>query len=167
MKSYVFVDICNTLADVNAELEKRGIRTDLYPADVPGTIWGDDFVYHDAAPMLPVIERVKHLGKLHELVYLTARPVSARSVTLDWLARHRLPLAPLIHTKGKLKADFISAYALTERVSGVVEDAPHELQAMVQAIPYLPLYIPDWSYNRHIPATERLNRTNTIAKAGA
>ncbi len=156
MKNFIFVDICNTLANVNAELAKRGVDTSIYPSDIPDGIWNDVSIFSEAEPIMPVVELVRELAGQYDIVYLTARPPSARYITLSWLQRNHLPKAPLIHTNGRLKAEFVAAYSLTENVIGVVEDAPHELQSIMRVRPDVPLYIPDWNYNKHISIGTRI-----------
>lgn len=157
MKQFLFVDICNTLANVNLELERRGIDTSIYPADVSTDLWGDQSVFSEAEPIFPVIEFVREQAKRFEVVYLTARPGHIREVTLDWLNRYQLPPGPIIHTTGYMKAEFLKVFLLTEKVVGIVEDAPHEIQEITRMTPAIPLYIPDWPYNQHIAVGYRIN----------
>jgi hypothetical protein len=161
LRSYFLTDICNTLANVNAELEKYGVDTRMYPLETIPALWQEE-IFQGAIPIEPMVYWIRQISSRCRIVYLTGRPLSAREITLNWLQRYKLPDAPLIHTNGRLKAEFVAAYSLTERVVGVAEDAPHELQAIRRLRPNIPLHIPDWPYNRHIIMGNRINIANKI-----
>ena len=144
-----FVDIDNTLANVNAQLEQLGIDTSIYPAKVPIELWNAD-IFKYAAPIVPVINFVKAVHVHYEIAYLTARKGSHHEATLLWLKEHNLPLSPIIHTHGREKGEFVHLFSQTETVVGAIEDSPQEIDSMRSAKNDLIMYIPDWAYNRDI-----------------
>ncbi len=81
------IDLDGVLADVRHRLRFVESR----PKD-----WG---AFFRAAPADPVLEEgrrvVEALAEVHEVVYLSGRPEYCRGDTLDWLARHHLPAAPV------------------------------------------------------------------------
>ncbi len=147
MQRIIFVDICNSLADVNSELKKRGYRTDIYPSPIPKEAFTEQ-LFMDAQPIRSVIELVQKLeAQDYSLVYLTARPVKFRSVTLDWLKKYGLPKAPMLHSNERLKGEFVKNYS---HVVGAIEDSPHEIKSYLEVAPDMKIIVPDWEYNRHI-----------------
>lgn len=95
----IFVDICNTIANVNNQLVKRGFHTDIYPCEVPVHVWEDTLTFKEAEPIKPVIYFVTKLAAIGKIFYLTARSQKFHDVTSDWLRRHGLPEGPIIFTK--------------------------------------------------------------------
>lgn len=144
-----FVDIDNTLANVNAQLVQLGIDTSFYPAKVPEGLWNEN-IFKYAEPIAPVINFVRAVNIHYEIVYLTARKEVYHEATLLWLKEHKLPLSPIIHTNGRKKGEFIRLFSQTETVVGAIEDSPQEINSMRSAKKDLILYIPDWSYNRNL-----------------
>lgn len=156
MQKVFFVDVCNSLADINTELRKRGYRTDIYPGPVPAEVFTYQ-LFADAQPIQPIIELVKSLvSQDYYLIYLSARLVKFREVTLEWLEKHGLPKAPLIHTNGRLKGEFARVFSLDPRVElvGAIEDNPHEIRSYLDVVPDMELYVPAWDYNTHIRANK-------------
>ena len=146
-----FVDICNSLADVNSQLRNMGYRTDIYPVQIPAKVWADMSIFRNAHPIQSVCDFVKSLAG-YKLIYLTARPIEARESTLLWLEKHGLPKAPLIHTNGRSKGEFVKAFSFDKNVAvvGAIEDSPHEIRNYTEVVPEMDLYIPQWEYNKHI-----------------
>jgi hypothetical protein len=163
MRKTWLIDICNSLADLNTELEKRGFRTDIYPAPSPKEIWQDMSIYSTARPIWNIIRLVKKLAETSDIIYLTARPVEAREVTLEWLEKYGLPKAPLIHTNGRLKGEFVRAFQPDLAIAGAIEDAPHEIASYLQAKPDMELLVPDWGYNAHIKDGKRIDLDKKVA----
>jgi hypothetical protein len=145
MREILFCDVCNTIANVNKELEKRGFRTDIYPSPIDKEVWKDNRIFIDAEPIWSVIELLRELSTSYDIIYLTARPTSLNKLTSDWLCRYGLPGCPIVHTNGLLKGAF-----MRPGVYGIIEDSPHEISSVLQACPNSALYVPDWIYNRHI-----------------
>jgi hypothetical protein len=151
MNEVFIVDICNTLANVNSELGKRGMRTDLYPSPVPASLWEDTSIFSDAAPIETVTYFVRQIGKISsEIFYLTARPRSLSTITEAWLKKHQLPASPIIYTDGKSKGEYMNRLVSHNQKAIVFEDSPNEIQSILTARSDSFLFIPDWTYNRHI-----------------
>ena len=146
-KKVYFVDICNTIANVNEQLNLRGFQTDVYPSPIPPEVFTEE-LFRQAKPIWPIINLVRRLvDQDNSLVYLTARSEKVREVTLEWLKAYDLPAGPLIHTNGRLKGEIAIELVHVEWIAGAFEDSPHELVGYVQANPGIRLLVPDWPHN--------------------
>lgn len=146
-KKVFFVDICNTIANVNEQLNLRGFQTDVYPSPIPAEAFTDE-LFRQAKPIWTVINLVKRLvDQGYSLVYLTARSENIREVTLEWLKAYDLPVGPLIHTNGRLKGEIVMELVPVDWIAGAIEDSPHEIVGYVEAIPGIRLLVPEWTHN--------------------
>lgn len=142
-----FVDICNTIANVNEQLNLRGFQTDVYPSPIPAEAFTEE-LFRQAKPIWTSINLVKRLvDQGNSLVYLTARPERVREVTLQWLRAYDLPVGPVIHTNGRLKGEMALELVHVNWIAGAVEDSPQEIVGYVQAVPGIRLLVPDWQHN--------------------
>jgi hypothetical protein len=149
-KKVFFVDICNTIANVNEQLNLLGFQTSVYPAPIPAEVFTEE-LFRQAKPMQTVVNLVKRLvGQGYSLVYLTARPEGVREVTLEWLRAYDLPVGPLVHTSGRLKGEMALELVHVDWIAGAIEDSPHEIESYAQAIPGIRLMVPDWQHNEGI-----------------
>lgn len=93
----ILVDICNSIADVNSVLAKRGVDISRYPArvDFPLEEWLR--VFWEAKPYPSAVE-ILNLAVQHgfEIFYVTSRPQEALFVTRRWLDVHKFPPGDLI-----------------------------------------------------------------------
>jgi len=145
MENVIFVDLCNTVADINCELQKLGIDTIQYPAHTQEPIdWL--LLFSKAEPIDPVVSLVKELSREFNIIYLTARPIHSIAVSYHWIKKHGLPQAPILHTRGRRKGKFVAHYG--DRVVGMIEDSPEEIESVLEVNPGIELVIPDWNYNR-------------------
>lgn len=148
-KKLLLVDICNTVANINHELDLLGYDTSVYPnKNIDPTIFNED-LFRRARPILPVIEKVwtlKNSGL--EVIYLTARPKAAKDITLWWLKKHRLPEGDILFSNGRLKAEV--ALDLNLNIFGAVEDSPQEVLGYLSKLPQAKVFMPVWEYNRHL-----------------
>ncbi len=158
-RKIIFVDIDNTLANTNAQLERLGIDISAYPANVPSELWSKD-IFKSAEPIEPVINFVNAIHPHYKIVYLTAREGIYHELTLHWLEKNNLPIAPIVHTNGRDKGQFIQIFSSTEKVVGAIEDSPHEINSMIDAKEDLLLFVPDWEYNRHLEKGIRILLNN-------
>ncbi|MDI3256106.1 MAG: hypothetical protein QJR10_15200 [Bacillota bacterium] len=139
MKTLVGFDICNTLADVEAEIERiAGPRPEytryFHPAVSPAFFEEHPEVFADAAPFTGAAEALQVLAASGKrVVYITARPQWARQLTLQWLEKHGFPAGEVICTQAK--PDVIRQLG----VSIYVEDAPRELQQLL-VVPELKVF---------------------------
>lgn len=148
-KKIFFVDICNTLSDVNGQLNQLGFLTDVYPSPVPKEVFNEE-LFRNAGPIWPVINLVKRLSDRYSIVYLTARPESVREVTLEWLKRYALPAGPVIHTNGRVKGEMAIELVHADWIGGAIEDSTHEIEGYVWSIPGIRILVPDWPHNQGI-----------------
>lgn len=129
------VDICNTIAGVNAVLERLlGRKPDPLRYNHPGLVPGffsayAEEVFGAALPLPGAVEGVRVLAREYRIVYLTARPEEARRVTLEWLRYWGFPEGELVMTQDKARA------ARELGVELAVDDAPHELAALRKVVP--------------------------------
>ena len=149
-KKVFFVDICNTLANVNEQLNLLGFQTDVYPAPIPAEVFTEE-LFRQAKPIQTVVNLVKRLvDRGNSLVYLTARSESVREVTLEWLRANAIPAGPVIHTNGRLKGEIALELVHVDWIAGAVEDSPQEIEGYVEAIPGIRLLVPEWTHNEGI-----------------
>ncbi|NYE57205.1 HAD family hydrolase [Carboxydothermus ferrireducens] len=92
----VFVDICNSIADVNSELQKRGVDTTVYPSKVNFGTEEWLKVFAEALPFPGSAEAIQKLAEDFEVVYITSRPKIATFVTLRWLKLWGFPEGELL-----------------------------------------------------------------------
>ena len=164
MKNKVFfVDICNTLADVNGELNRLGFQTSVYPSVVPAEVFTEE-MYRQAAPIWPIIRLVQRLAKQYAIVYLTARPENVREVTKEWLQAYGLPAGPVVHTQGRLKGNVALELVHPNWIAGAMEDSPHELESYARFIPGIRLLIPDWPHNEESVGIRLLKRSGGLLR---
>lgn len=155
MPKVFFIDICNTVADINEQLNLRGFQTSVYPAFVPPEVFTEE-LFRAAAPIWPVVNLVKRLAKQCSIVYLTARPEKVREVTLEWLERYALPAGPVIHTNGQLKGKVALELVHHDWIAGAIEDSPQEIAGYVEAIPGIRLLVPEWPHNATVTMGMRI-----------
>lgn len=127
------VDICNTIADVMGELNKRFGNSPtpnvyFHPglSGIP-TFFEDNLdVFLDAKVIESSNIVLRELAKANKIVYITARPEKAYFVTKLWLKRNGFPKGEIYFTKEKPKI------ANMLKVDVVFEDAPHEIDNYLQ-----------------------------------
>jgi 5'(3')-deoxyribonucleotidase len=140
-KKIVCVDIDNTLANVNLEIEKLGFSINRYPAKIKENFW----VAHDglsilknAQPIQETLSLVRLLERMEaEVVFATARSPELADVTEHWLIRHQLT-GPVfyVHNKILVEADVY------------IEDSPLEIERLLDMDRIV--LIPEWPYNRKV-----------------
>ncbi len=138
------VDICNTLADVNTELKKVfGANPNPSIYFIPGVtkefIRNNTWIFKKATPYKGAAYILNLLSRKFEIVYITARPIEARYITLEWLERNGFPQREVIFTNRKPEV----AKAL--RVTAAIEDAPHEIDGYMEA--GIPVFVKRQPYN--------------------
>lgn len=134
----VGVDLCNTIADVNAEIKKvLGLREDhvFREYGLEGTGIKDKeadgwFKKHPEvfAEAVPLPGSVKALGLLAvrgaDIYYVTSRPAWAREITERWLRKWGFP-------EGKLVVEADKARVYKSRGLGLFfEDVPEEIERL-------------------------------------
>lgn len=121
----IAVDICNTLADVNAVLEK-------YYGKMPEGIYHHPAVDHDffrnnpdifreALPLPGAVQALTQLAKKEKILYLTARPLEAEEATRWFLDHYRFPYAEIIFSTNK------TDIACRHKIKRAIDDSPSEI----------------------------------------
>jgi hypothetical protein len=148
MKLRLGVDICNTLADVNAEIGRvRGIKSwrperyALEPLEIRDG--GAFFAAHPeifvrAEPLPVARETLWTLARRWEIFYITSRPLWAKELTIAWLAGHGFPPGELV--MGIPKAAAVQQLGL----SAFAEDDPMQVGLLQRVCPVYPIA---WPYN--------------------
>lgn len=147
MRPLIAIDICNTLADVIKVLEEAlGPRPDASRYEVPGAtkqfFRDNPWVFARAPVIAGAKEGVELLANAGNIIYLTARPDWAKSITRDWLQQNGFPEAPIITTTQK------AAVARQLNVDLAVDDAPHEIETLSR---YCPVLVHARPYNTGYP----------------
>jgi hypothetical protein len=71
----------------------------------------------DDAPIGHVIEVIRQLGGIYDIVYCTGRPDSSKSQTIDWLNRYKLPFGCLFMRKtGDYRPDTVVKREMLDKV---------------------------------------------------
>ncbi|MCK9470727.1 MAG: hypothetical protein M0Q88_03110 [Bacilli bacterium] len=130
----IAVDICNTIADLNRELDTR-IGHNPEPSQYfhPGLIDKPNYfvenldIFLDAKPIDGSIEVLNLLSKDNTIVYITARPKISEFVTRLWLRRHGYPMGKIYFTDNKVDIAFNLG------VDIAIDDAPFELERYIKA----------------------------------
>lgn len=138
------VDICNTIADVNAEVERiLGRKIISYPdPDINESFFREHpECLSNAKPFAGAAEILNQIVDSYSLVYVTARPEWTNSLTKEWLKLHGFPLAPIVHTNNKLLV--IRQLGITH----MLEDSPFEIESMLHDM-NVTLYKKEHPYNK-------------------
>ena len=159
----VVFDIDGVLADVSHRLHHIGTR----PKN-----WRAFFAAADADPPLQEgIDLANRLSAEHEVLYLTGRPESLRSVTQEWLERHGLPEGRLVMRRGGdfrparvAKLDLLASVGGHDRVHAMVDDDPAVVEALTEA-GYAVLHATWAPTSEHDPRLR--GRTGRSAPAGS
>ena len=122
------IDIDGVVADVRHRLAHVTGRPKDWQAFFAGAV--DDPLLDEGA------EVVRRLAEVYDLVYLSGRPESLRTVTTDWLDRHALPRGPLrLRPRGdfrpsrSFKLQALRELSQERTVVVLVDDDPRVLEA--------------------------------------
>lgn len=143
----VIIDVCNTLFNVNEQIERMtGIIRPSGSYRFPGLDreWFDSHldVFRSARVMDGSVDYVSHLKKRYEIVYMSARPESARSITMQRLNQSGFPEGMLILTN-KPKGEICSQ--ISGDIAFAIDDAPEEIRSYIRANIFCA--VPAWDYN--------------------
>lgn len=130
----IAVDICNTLADVCKELDKR-LGQNLNPSlyfhqglwDKPNFFKENLDIFSEAEVISNSVEILNELAKYNTIYYITARPKISEFVTKLWLKKHGYPIAKVYFTNNKVEI------ANKLGVNIAIEDAPFELEKYIES----------------------------------
>ena len=128
----IAVDICNTLADVNEVLEKaighNPIPSSYYHPNLPDNYFKENlWVFAHANPIEYSKEVLYKLSQKNKIIYITARPIEAKAITIDWMNRFGYPGGKIIFERNK------AAIAKEIGVDLAIDDAPHEIESYIRA----------------------------------
>lgn len=154
MKKTIFLDICNTLADVNKAIErltgcKRPQGLYFHPSVNPQWFEDNLEVFEICKPISGAAEGVRKLAQTYNIVYATARSASAAEITQEWLKGNGFPDGEIIYTRDKVKE------ASNYEIAFVIDDAPHEILAYAQA--GIPVLVYGTDYNRQAEGLKRIS----------
>lgn len=147
-KQVVLIDICNTLANVNEQIDlitgvSRPEGTYFHPAVRAGFFEEHPEAFSNARVIDGSVEFINRLACTYEVRYFTARPESAHEVTRVWLRQNGFPEAPVTFTQDKVLS------CRNMNVAFAVDDAPEEVCAYTKA--GILCLVPAWDYNEELP----------------
>jgi phosphoglycolate phosphatase-like HAD superfamily hydrolase len=124
-------DIDGVLADVRHRLHHLEARPQR---------WERFFRSADRDPLLVEgAERLRAALADHDVVYVTGRPESTRSLTERWLARHGLPTGPLVMREDDddrparyLKRDVLRRLSEHRQIASVLDDDPAVVRMLAE-----------------------------------
>lgn len=144
------VDICNSLADINGQLEKKipGYCNITYPFPIPDSYFTSPVgmrIFRDAEPFPKTARLLNSLAELFGgIVYVTTRPPEAEFVTMRWLTKNAFPKGEIMFCKWEEKTavyDSLDPYF-------IIEDDPRVLETAKEL--NVPILVPQWPYNCHV-----------------
>lgn len=142
-KQMIMVDIDNTICETNEMIQTKiqGFSDTIYPFPLPeGFFEQNPDVFMDAVPAKGAANKLHELCAAgHRLIYVTAREEWSQTLTKNWLYKHGFPNVPVVHTRDKRNV------AMQVRATLCIEDAPNELQRLVDIMPAL---VPAKKYNQ-------------------
>jgi len=151
------VDLCNTIADINGQIERRfRVKAETYPVyGIPRNFFslpGGLAMFHKATPYFYSAEVLRNITRAgSEIIYVTTRPEKAADVTEKWIKKHGFPHGKIIFTSRERKADYI----INTDISYVFEDDPLILSTLMQQTTIRRLFVKQWPYNRGL-ANEKI-----------
>lgn len=144
------VDICNTIANVNAEILRRyDVSLEVYPfPELPPGFFStpEGLTLLARAKPLPGAATVLEDYALHghEIIYITSRPSIAANITQEWLTAHGFPRGSIVFLPRGYKKVLAAHYG----IGLFFEDDPIEASGLQEAVGQV--YMPAWPYNRNV-----------------
>ncbi|APC08602.1 LNS2 domain-containing protein [Neomoorella thermoacetica] len=142
------VDLCNTVANVNAMLVMKFTRLSLtrYPdPEIPAGFFHTPEgleLLSKAQPFPYAAGTLRFLASAgHEIIYLTSRPVLAAGLTREWLAVNGFPRGTLMFLPRGYKALFTRYYG----IEWFFEDDPQEVLSLQGVAGKV--FVKTWPYN--------------------
>lgn len=146
----IAVDICNSLADINGQLEKKfsGYCNSTYPFPIPAEYFtspGGMRVFWDADPFPETARLLNNLAELFgNVIYVTTRPKVAKFITKRWLMKHGYPNGEIVFCYWKEKTEVYDSLA----PHLIIEDDPRVIETAIGL--NTSIIVPQWPYNSHI-----------------
>ncbi|KYH30714.1 LNS2 domain-containing protein [Neomoorella mulderi] len=142
------VDLCNTIANINAMLVMKFTRISLtrYPdPEIPAgffTIPEGLELLSKAQPFPYAAVTLRLLASAgHEVIYLTNRPIMAANLTREWLELNNFPRGTLMFLPRGYKAFFARYYG----IDWFFEDDPLEVLSLQGVVGKV--FMKTWPYN--------------------
>lgn len=131
-KMKIAVDICNTLVDINSEIEKMGYRRTpgvYFFNNLPSKLFKEHLeIFERAKPFYGAEDALWRLSEVYDIVYLTARPIEAAEVTKKSLFEiNNFPPGKIVHSYCKVQ-DFKK-----EGCIFAIDDSPEEISEYVKS----------------------------------
>lgn len=144
------MDLCNTIADINGQIERRfKAKAETYPVyGIPRNFFsspGGLAMFHNATPYFCAVDVLHNIARTgSEIIYVTTRPEKAACVTEKWLKKHGFPDGEIIFTSRERKADYI----IKTGIDYVFEDDPLILSTLMRQSGIKCLFVKQWPYNK-------------------
>ncbi|GAF24679.1 uncharacterized conserved protein [Moorella thermoacetica Y72] len=142
------VDLCNTIANINAMLVMKFTRLSLtrYPdPEIPAGFFSTPEgleLLSKAQPFPYAAVTLRFLASAgHEVIYLTSRPILAVNLTREWLAVNDFPCGALMFLPRGYKALFARYYG----IDWFFEDDPQEALSLQGVV--CKVFMKTWPYN--------------------
>jgi len=147
-ETLVGVDLCNTVADINSEIERYfNVRAETYPVcGIPHEFFSTPAglaMFRNAAPFSCAARVLWNIAKAGcKIIYVTTRPGVAGSVTAQWLKVNNFPSGPVAFVPRGSKADFITETG----ISCFFEDDPLVVNTLMRTEMKF-VFVKEWPYN--------------------
>lgn len=148
-ETLIGVDLCNTIADINGEIEQHfKVRAETYPVcGIPRYFFSSPAgltMFRNAVPFSCAANVLWNIARAGcKIIYVTTRPGVAGFVTEQWLKVNNFPGGRLVFVARGEKA----AFAIKAGISYFFEDDPLELNMLIKT-GVRHVFIKDWPYNR-------------------
>ena len=139
------------------------LTEDMMPPEHAIYLWGEEvFLNHDFQMSVPPVEgAIETTRKLIEhgdtVMVVSDRPKELGWVTIQWLARHKLADVEVVLTHNKHSRAVPTAGGRTKaqvawqnRLTHVVEDAPHHAESFANRHFIKQVYLLDYPHNRNV-----------------
>lgn len=143
-RKIIAVDICNTLADINSEIQKVYGASPVpsvyhHPKVNPEFFRNNLWIFEKANPFTGAAEQLTEISKTYKIIYITARPKAAQEVTIEWLQKNNFPKGIVFFTTKK------AILAKSLGVMAAIEDAPNEIEGYISK--GIPVIVKKQPYN--------------------
>ena len=147
-KKVAAVDICNTLADVNSIVELFFGKSENYPnKDIPTDFFQKNlWIFKEAVPLVGSVDYLNKLADTYSIVYVTARPIQAHTITEYWLKKHGYHEGQLYFVT-KDKYGYLKSCELEPSIA--FEDSPGECNIYIEN--GVNVHVPAYNYNQKLP----------------
>jgi len=144
------VDVCNTISNINSQLEKYNADHEIYPTKFPEGFWSHGeglYLFAKAEPMPGAAKAINYLKNLYKckIIYVTKRPPEARFITLHWLKDYGFPPGRIVFCEDKPSLLIKKIKPLV-----VLEDDPFTVKQITAKNNRTLVFMQIWPYNQHL-----------------